>query len=115
MQKKFESIDEYHRMFPQEIRNKLDALRTMIQQEAVHATECISYNMPAFKLKKVIAYYAAYSHHIGFYPMPAAIEKFSEELKSYKTSKGAIQFPLHLDLPEKLIRKIIQYNLKHMV
>ncbi len=33
---------------------------------------------------------------------------FEDELKSFKTSKGTIQFPLDKPLPTALIKKIVQ-------
>jgi len=66
--------------------------------------------MPAFKLNRVLVYFAAYKNHIGFYPTFTAIAEFKDQLVNYKTSKGAIQFPLNQELPIDLIKKIILYN-----
>jgi len=55
-------------------------------------------------------YYAAYKAHLGFYPTNAPIAEFAAELAPYKTSKGAIQFPLDKPLPKGLIKKIVQYR-----
>ncbi len=108
---KYKTIDEYHAQFPQEIREVLQRLRQTIKQAAPLSREEISYGMPAFKQGKVLVYYAAYKAHIGFYPTPGPIVAFKTELESYKTSKGAIQFPLSEKLPFSLIRKIVKYRL----
>ena len=60
----------------------------------------------------VLVYYAAAKHHLGFYPTPGPIEAFREELAPYRTSKGAVQFPLDHPLPENLITRMAQYRLQ---
>jgi uncharacterized protein YdhG (YjbR/CyaY superfamily) len=104
------TIDEYHQSYPQEIRDLLQQLRQAILQAAPKATETISYGMPAFKLNKVLVYYAAYKNHIGFYPTPKPIVHFKEELIPFKTSNGAIRFPINQKLPLALIKKIVKYR-----
>jgi uncharacterized protein YdhG (YjbR/CyaY superfamily) len=109
---KFTSIDEYHSLQTTEIEEKLNELRVIIKEVAKECTETISYNMPAFKLYKVLVYYAAYKNHIGFYPTSQPIIAFEEELKPYKTSKGAIQFPLDKALPKELIQRIVKFRME---
>lgn len=87
-------------------------LRQIIANTAPTAQETISYNMPAFTLQGILIWYAGYKKHIGFYPKAAAIEVFKEELSAYKTSKGAVQFPLNSPLPVELITKMVLYRVK---
>jgi len=42
------------------------------------------------------------------------MEVFKDKLKPYKTSKGAIQFPVDKPLPQKLITEIVKYRLKEV-
>ncbi len=114
MQKISTNIDDYIAGFPENTQILLQQLRAIIQAAAPKAIEVISYNMPAFKQQKVLVYFAAYKHHIGFYPTSKPIEFFANELKLYKTSKGAIQLPLDKKLPKTLLTKIVKYRL-HMV
>ena len=107
---KFTNIDEYHALQPAEFLGILEDLRLAIKQVAPEATETISYGMPVFKLKKDLVYYALNKKHIGFYPTPNPIEYFKKELEPYKTSKGAIQFPIDKPLPLTLIKKIVQFR-----
>jgi uncharacterized protein YdhG (YjbR/CyaY superfamily) len=109
---KFNTIDEYHEAFPPDTRKKLDEMRKTIQLAAPKAKEVISYNMPAFKQHGVLVYYAGYNEHIGFYPTASPIEVFKEDLKSYKTSKGAIQFPLDKPIPTALVKKITRFRIE---
>jgi uncharacterized protein YdhG (YjbR/CyaY superfamily) len=108
---KFTTIDEYHSNQSPEIQEKLNELRTIIREVAKESVETISYNMPAFKLKKVLVYYAANKNHIGFYPTSQPIITFQEELLPYKTSKGAIQFPLDQPFPKDLIQRIVKFRI----
>jgi len=105
-------IDEYISQFPKEVQKKLQELRKVIREAAPQAEEKISYKMPTFYLRGNLVHFAAYSGHIGFYPAPSGIEAFKEELAGYKTSKGAIQFPVDEDLPLELIRKIVLYRVE---
>ncbi len=111
---KFDSVNSYFDAFPKEIRNILEMMRSTIKKATPEAEEIISYNMPAFKLKKVLVYYAANKNHIGFYPTPGPIAAFQKELENYKTSKGAIQFPLDKPLPLNLIEKIVKFRLHEL-
>jgi uncharacterized protein YdhG (YjbR/CyaY superfamily) len=114
-----ESIDAYIAQFPAEIREKLQQIRVVIKQAAPDASEKISYQMPTFYLHGNLVHFAAFKQHIGFYPAPSGIENFSEELAAYKTSKGAIQFPLDQPIPFDLVRAIVEFrvaeNLKSWV
>ncbi|QQS36032.1 MAG: DUF1801 domain-containing protein [Ignavibacteriales bacterium] len=102
----FETIDEYINTFPKEVKQLLEEVRKTIHKAAPLAEEAISYQIPTFKLKGNLVHFAAFNNHIGFYPGSKAIEVFSKELKEYKTSKGAIQFPLDKKIPYALITKI---------
>lgn len=106
------TIDEYIATFPQDLRSLLEQLRQTIRQAAPEATEKISYQMPTFHLNGNLVHFAAYKHHIGFYPTPGGIIAFQEELKGYKTSKGAVQFPIDKPLPLNLIGKIVRLRVK---
>lgn len=57
-----------------------------------------------------LVHFAMHKTHIGFYPSPSGIENFKEQLKGYKTSKGAIQFPLDKPLPQDLITEIVKFR-----
>ncbi|HEV8183474.1 MAG TPA: DUF1801 domain-containing protein, partial [Candidatus Angelobacter sp.] len=73
-----------------------DAIRSVAPPEA---TEAISYKIPAFKHRKVLVWYAAFSNHCSLFPTAAVIEQFKNELKGYSTSKGTIHFPLDKPIP----------------
>jgi len=107
---KYKTIDEYISSFPQSTQLFLNNIKKTIKEVVPEALETISYGMPTFKLKKNLIHFAAYKHHIGIYPTPSGVEVFKKELKEYKTSKGAIQFPLNKPIPLDLIRRIVKYR-----
>lgn len=68
--------------------------------------------MPAFFLEGILVYFALQTRHVGFYPTPEAVLFFAEELQGYKTSKGAVQFPLDQAMPFELIQKIVRHRIE---
>lgn len=105
-------IDMYIAGFPEETQKLLEELRETILNAAPGAQQVISYQMPAFKLNRVLVYFAAYNNHIGFYPTASGIEVFKTELSQFKWSKGAVQFPLDKTLPVDLITKIVKFRVE---
>jgi uncharacterized protein YdeI (YjbR/CyaY-like superfamily) len=105
-------IDLYIETFPENVQKLLQELRTIIKNAAPNADEIMSYQMPAYKQFSRLVYFAGYKNHIGFYPHGSPIEHFKEEIKKYKSSKGAIQFPLDKPLPNELITKIVQFRVQ---
>ena len=109
-------IKKYIAQFPDDVSKKLAEVYKAIKSVEPESDESIRYMMPAFRLKKKdgkyapLAYFAGYKKHIGFYPTPSPLDSFVEELKEYKTSKGAIQFPLDKKLPIGLIKRIVKFR-----
>ncbi|MGJ7913770.1 iron chaperone [Neobacillus sp. LXY-1] len=104
------SIEEYILQFPQEIQEILKTLRKVIKESAPDAEEKISYRMPTFVLDGNLVHFAAFNNHIGFYPTPSGINTFKHELSGYKTSKGAVQFPIGKPIPYELISQIVKFR-----
>ena len=104
------TIGEYIRTFPKDIQVKLRAMRKTIRAAAPEAEEKISYRMPTFYLKGNLVHFAAFKNHIGFYPAPSGILAFKKDLSVYKSSKGAVQFPIDKPLPLALVSKIVKFR-----
>ena len=82
----------------------------MIHEAAPQATEKISYQMPTFYLNGNLVHFAAFAHHIGFYPAPTGIASFQDRFAGLKQGKGSVQFPLDKPIPYDLIREIVLYS-----
>ncbi|MEN6595227.1 MAG: DUF1801 domain-containing protein [Clostridiaceae bacterium] len=104
-------ITDYILQFPPDVQLKLNALREAILEVAPDATEKIAYGIPTFYVKGNLVHFAAYKHHIGFYPASSGIDAFRAELTQYKLSRGTIQFPLDEPLPMELIQRIVKFRL----
>ena len=112
--KKAKDIDEYIDGFPADRQKSLLQMRSIIKSVAPKAEEVISYGMPAFKQNGVLVWFAGNKNHIGFYPSSSPIRVFKNELITYKTSKGAIQFSFDKSLPVSLIKKIVRFRMKEI-
>jgi uncharacterized protein YdhG (YjbR/CyaY superfamily) len=62
------TIDEYIDRCAPQARPILRRVRATIAKAAPGATETISYGIPAFKLRRILVYFAAFKQHIGLYP-----------------------------------------------
>ncbi|MBS1636866.1 MAG: DUF1801 domain-containing protein [Bacteroidetes bacterium] len=107
-----ESVNAYIAGFPKATRELLREMRAIIMNAAPEAEETISYRMPAYKYQGILVYFAAYKGHIGFYPTASGIHQFQKEIAAYKSSKGAVQFPLDKPLPAGLITKMVKFKVK---
>ncbi|CZR08876.1 iron chaperone [Trichococcus ilyis] len=109
---KIDTIDAYISRYDEDIQAILQEFRRLIREEAPDATERISYQMPTFYLNGNLVHFAVQKNHIGFYPAPSGVAAFKEELADYKTSKGAIQFPLTKPIPYELVRRIVRFRVE---
>ncbi|TDH26809.1 hypothetical protein EXU57_08340 [Segetibacter sp. 3557_3] len=105
-------VDSYISGFPELTQRKLEQVRTTIRGAAPGAEEIINYGIPTFVLKGNLVHYAAYQHHIGFYPTPSGINYFKDDLSKYRGAKGTVQFPLSEELPLELITRIVRFRVK---
>ena len=102
-------MDEYLAGVSEPARTTLNKLRAAIRSALPpDATETISYGIPAFHHNGVLVWFAAFSNHCSFFPTASVIAAFKNELKSFSTSKGTIQFPLDKPLPSALVRKMVK-------
>ena len=104
------SIYDYILQFPPDIQEVLTELRRVIKEAAPEAKEKISWGMPTFVLEGNLVHFAAYKKHIGFYPGDSGIEAFKKDIEKYKSSKGAVQFPIGEPMPYELISRIVKYR-----
>src|SRR5579871_758434 len=108
-------VDAYIAAAPEPARGMLKQLRAAMRSVVpAGTTETISYRIPAFKHKKVLVWYAAFSEHCSLFPTSRPIAAFKDELKNFTTSKGTIHFPLDRPLPIPLIKKIVKFRIAQM-
>ena len=102
------TTDEYLAELSEDKRAALEKLRRTIRAIVPAAEECISYQLPAFRLDgKVLVWFGAGANHCSFYP-GAVVQDYKDDLKDYETSKGTIRFQPDHPLPATLVRKLIK-------
>jgi len=106
------TVDEYIALFPKDVQEILEKVRTTIRNVAPDAKEIINYGIPTFTLNGNLVHYAAFNNHIGFYPTPSGIDKFKNELSAYDGAKGSVKFPLDKPIPYALITEIVTFRVK---
>lgn len=116
MGRRIAEVDAYISSFDHSKQQMLSSIRDLVHTRVLSVEEVIKWRMPMFILPGFgdIIGIAAFAKHIGLYPQPEAVAAFSQQLKEYHTSKGAIQFPLDRELPLLLIQQIIDYRLDRL-
>jgi len=104
----YKSVSEYIAAQPKSLRPVLKRVRSIIRNAVPDAEECISYQIPAYKLNgRVVVYFAGWKEHYSVYPfIGRAADALEADVAQYKRSKGTIRFPLSEPVPEKLIARI---------
>jgi len=104
-----DEIDEYLGALDEPKRATLTQLRDTIVAIVPDAEQCISYGMPAFKLRgKTIAGFAAFKNHLSYLPHSGSvISLLAEETEGYTKTKGSLHFPVDEPLPQDLVKKLL--------
>ena len=91
----------------------MERIRRLAKQQVPDAEEVISYGMPTLKYHgEAFLGFDIHKHHVGLYPYGSAtITALKTDLKTYKTSSGAIQIPFEWPIPEALLHKIIAHRI----
>ncbi len=109
------AVDEYIAAVAEPARTSLTEMRAAIRSCLPReATETISYKMPAFRLKQVLVWFAAFKDHCSLFPTAAVMEAFKDELAGYSTSKGTVRFPIGKPLPIALIKRLVKARLEQV-
>jgi uncharacterized protein YdhG (YjbR/CyaY superfamily) len=106
------TIEEYIDAAPVEVQERLWQLHECISKTAPGTIQNLKWRMPAYSYQKILVTFAVFKYHIGFYPMPSALQAFEKKLSKYQTGEGSVKFPLDKPLPLLLIKKIVQFRVK---
>jgi uncharacterized protein YdhG (YjbR/CyaY superfamily) len=107
-------IDEYLAGLEEPKRSTLSELRRTILGVIPEAEQCISYGMPAFRLRgKVVAGFAAFKNHLSYLPHSGSVlAELGDDLAGYESTKGSLHFPVDTPLPEALVEKLIAVRVR---
>jgi len=108
-----EEIDRYLADIEEPKRSTLQRVRQTILEIIPAAEEGISYQVPAFRINgKVVAGFAAFKNHLSYLPHSGSVfPVLRDEVASYRTSTGALQFPVDSPLPKSLVEKLIRVRI----
>jgi uncharacterized protein YdhG (YjbR/CyaY superfamily) len=103
-------IDQYLGTLNDPKRATLAQLRDTIVAIVPDAEQCISYGMPAFKLRgRTIAGFAAFKSHLSYLPHSGSvIPQLAKETEAYTKTKGSLHFPVDKPLPKDLVKKLLE-------
>jgi uncharacterized protein YdhG (YjbR/CyaY superfamily) len=109
-----EEIDDYLASLEEPKRSTLTTLRHSILDVVPEAEQCISYGLPAFRVRgQVIAGFGAFKNHLSYLPHSGSVfPAVGDEVTKYKTSSGALQFPIDVPLPQSLVKKLVTTRLR---
>ena len=107
-------IDAYLAALEEPKQSTLRELRHTIVGIIPDAEQCISYGMPAFRLRgKVVAGFAAFKNHLSYLPHSGSVlPELGDEIAAYETTKGSLHFPVDSPLPAALVRKLIDVRIR---
>ena len=106
------AVDAYISAAPENVREKLRAVRGAIREAAPEANESISYRMPYYSYRGRLAWFGLHASHIGLYLRPPVIEEHKGELAGYTTTKSAVHLPLDRKVPVALVKKLVRARMK---
>lgn len=109
--KKPTTTDEYLVTLPADQYNALEKLRKQILSTSTVVEEYFGYGLPGFKAYgHAMLYMGAAKKHCALYGMIPP--EFAEDLKGFKTSKGAIQFTPEKPITTAMIKAIVKAKVK---
>ena len=89
-----------------EVQERLRRIGEIVMQRVPLAEPCISYGMPAFRVRRIFFYFAAFRKHVGVYPPVTDDLQLIEALKPFRNQKGNLAFPLDRPIPYDLIGRV---------
>ena len=84
----------------------------MIRDAAPRAEEAISYGMPAYRMGRILVWFAAFTEHIGLYPPVRGSEALLRASAKYAGPKGNLRFPLDRPIPYALVARIVRVRVR---
>lgn len=106
-------IEQYLGTLDEPRRAALAQLRDTIVEIIPDAEQCISYGMPAFRLRgKTVAGFAAFKSHLSYLPHSGnVLSQLAKETAGYTKTKGSLHFSVDKPLPKKLVKKLLDVRI----
>jgi len=109
-------IDTYLADLDEPKRTTLQQLRQDILEVVPNAEECISYGMPAFKVRgKTVAGFAAFKNHLSYLPHSGSVlPALAADIADYDGTTGSLHFTVDQPLPNDLVTKLVTARLQQL-
>jgi uncharacterized protein YdhG (YjbR/CyaY superfamily) len=107
------TIDAYLSALSPDRRAPLERLRRAMHRLLPEAQECISYGMPAFRVRGgVVGGFAATKEGYSYYPFSGqTLSALAAEVSAYSRTKSALHFSTKQPLPPDILRKLLDTRL----
>ena len=108
-------IDDYLESTPEPAKSALLHLRKQILALVPDAVECISYQVPCFKVDgKGVAGFAPYKKHLSYFPFSGKTLKSLTEFKDFSQTQGALHFTAAQPLTDSQVQLLIDTRLREI-
>ena len=102
------TVDEYIQALPAEVQTIMNGIRRTIRDTVPGVEERISYSMPTFAVDGLpLVHVAAWTKHIGIYPLPDLTGPLAAEVAPYRGAKDAMHLPLAKPIPYGLVGRVV--------
>ncbi|RPI25422.1 MAG: DUF1801 domain-containing protein [Actinobacteria bacterium] len=101
-------VDDYLSALPDEQREALQRLRSIVRSLVPDATERVAYRIPVFAYLGDLVGFSAHEHHLSLHTMsPPLMKAMKDRLKPRKASGATIHFTADDPLPQDLIEEVV--------
>jgi uncharacterized protein YdhG (YjbR/CyaY superfamily) len=113
-------VDEYIKASPQEVRSKLEDIRSAIQSASPGSSETVSYfQMPGYYYEGydyngMFAWFSYKKPFVRLHVRPPVLEDHSKEIGVYAKTKAIVSFPVDEPIPKALVKKLVKASIKVM-
>ena len=110
MAERFDTVDEYIASFAPETQAVLEEVRSTIKTAVPESGETIRYQMPCATLGDgYLIHYAAWSKHIGLYPVPVAGPDLEPEIAPLRAEKDTVKLMYADPVPTDVLARLVQF------
>jgi uncharacterized protein YdhG (YjbR/CyaY superfamily) len=108
-----QQVDDYLAGLDTVRRATLESLRRSILDVVPGAEQGLSYGAPAFRVDgKVVAGFSAAKGHLSYLPHSGSVlASVADDVTGFRTSKGALSFPVDAPLPDELVATLVRARL----
>jgi uncharacterized protein YdhG (YjbR/CyaY superfamily) len=113
-------VDEYIASCPVEAQSQLNEVRAAIRAVAPDSIETVSYfqipgySYPGYDYNGMFAWFSYKQPSIRLHVRPPVLQSHEADLKSYKTTKSIVSFPLSKEIPMDLVTSLVLASVEEM-